>query len=551
MISSCSRDASTAFRLLSVTDCGSRRAPAMFVRPIPRRDVPEAPPHLLRSSLPMCKRLLACAVSILLVQAAPAWAQQPPSTDTGAPAYQLDPVLGPLLDDSLFSSADVGVQVVDVETGDEVWAYNADADMLPASVNKVLTTAVALRTLGPAWDFTTDLLSTGDVDADGVLHGDLYVRGGGDPTLVVEQLWKIIRDLQSGGVNEIDGSIYFDDSFFSDPGPVPGWNKGVDEANGPAYFAPLGALTVDFNTTCLVIAPGSEKGQPALVGLETPASVIEVDDQAVTGSVGSHLWLKVEREVSDDGANVTFTVNGSVPMDAKPIHLYRAVGDPTAHFQAVFVDLLKERGVTFTGRLRRGVTPDDAVVLVRHRSDPLAMILAQMNKRSSNIMAEQVLKAVGAVATGGHGSTAAGLDALRAYLDGLGISRDEYHVVNGSGLSRETRVRPSLITAVLTDMARDRRIGPEFMASLALAGVDGTLRRRLQGDDAGLLRGKTGSLDHVFCLAGYAQGGDGHVYAFAFLANGFRGSTSPVRKLQDRFAEALLENGADVGHGSP
>jgi len=501
----------------------------------------------------MRTKSLACTLATVLLLSGPALAQQPPALPPVAAVatYMLDPVLGPLLEDRLFQSADVGVQVVDVESGDEVWAHNADASMLPASVNKVLTTAVALRVLGPAYEFHTDLLSPGEVDADGVLHGDLYVRGGGDPTLVVEQLWKIVRDLQSVGVVEIDGNVVFDDGFFSDPGAVPGWNKGVDEANGPAYFAPLGALTVNFNTTCLLVAPGSEQGQPARVGLETPASVIEVVNQAVTGNVRSRPWLKVERELADDGVKVTFTVSGNVPLGAETTRLYRAVGEPTAHFESVFADMLKERGVSWSGKLRQGKTPNGAVLLVRHRSDALAVVLAQMNKRSSNIMAEQVLKAVGAASTGGPGSTQSGLEAVRAYLDGLGIPRDEYNIVNGSGLSRDTRMRPSLITAVLMDMAHDRRAGPEFMASLAVAGIDGTLRRRLRGDEAGLVRGKTGSLDSVFCLAGYAQGGDGNVYAFAFLANGFRGSTSPVRDLQDRFAEALLENGADVGHGSP
>ncbi|NOY26934.1 MAG: D-alanyl-D-alanine carboxypeptidase/D-alanyl-D-alanine-endopeptidase [Oligoflexia bacterium] len=464
--------------------------------------------------------------------------------------YPLESVLGGFVDDRLFSTADVGVQVVDLTMGDEAWAWNADQPLVPASVNKLLTTAVALRTLGPGWAFDTDLLTDGELNPDGVLEGDLYVRGGGDPTLVVEQLWKMAVDLQSYGVVEIDGDIVFDDSFFSDPGLIPGWNKAVDIANGPAYFAPLGALSVNYNTACLLVAAGSARNEPARVDLETPVSAIEVDNQVVTGSSRARTWLKVEREVADDGAKVFFTVSGVVPLGAETTHIYRAVGDPTAHFMAVFENMLTDRGLTWTGTLERGLTPADARVIVRHRSEPLGLVLARMNKWSSNIMAEQVLKAVAAVATDGPGSTAAGVELVRKYLDELGIPRDEYNLVNGSGLSRDVRLRPSQITAVMADLYQDQRVGPEFRASLSLAGIDGTLRRRLGGDLAGLVRGKTGSLNGVYCVAAYVHAGDGHVYALAFLVNGFRGSSRPVRDLQDRVAQALLAMDGRVVHGS-
>ncbi len=465
--------------------------------------------------------------------------------DSGVPtgaaeASPLQEALAPILEDRLFQTADIGIQLVDVSSGDEVWSYHPTDALVPASVNKVLTTAVALRQLGPAFVFTTDLLAGGEVDSDGLLAGDLFVRGGGDPTLVVEQLWKMAVDLQSAGVTEIDGDIVFDDSAQEAPGLLPGWGKSVDIANGPAYFAPLGALTVNYNATCLLIAPGGEVGQPAQVDIETKADVIRIDNRAVTGSARSRRWLEIERAVDEDGG-VTFTVSGNLPLDSDTRRIYRAVGDPTVHFMAVFRALLAERGITVTGRARRGGTPDDAELLVRHASDPLGIVLSRMNKRSSNIMAEQVLRAVGAAATGGPGTTAAGLDVVRAYLDDLGIPREEYRLVNGSGLSRDVRLRPDHVTAVLLDLWHDPRIGPEFLASLAVGGVDGTLRRRLDDGAAGLLRGKTGSLNSVYCLAGFIHAGDNRVYAFSFLVNGFRGSSRKVRALQDRFAQVLLD----------
>lgn len=502
--------------------------------------------------IPFAMRTTALALLVACLLGGPALAVEPSASPAPGPTagMALDPVLAPLLEDRLFGSASIGLQVVEVDSGEEVFAWKADEALVPASVTKTLTAAIALRQLGSGWDFDTDLLAKGEVTADGVLQGDLYVRGGGDPTLVVEQVWKLVRDLQSAGVVEVDGNIVFDDTAFSDPGAVPGWEKEVDEANGPAYAAPLGALSVNYNTTCLLVAPGSEAGTPARVDVETPSAVIEVINQVTTGSTRSKAWLKVEREVDPAGAKVTFTLSGNSPLGSETTRVYRSVADPTAHFMGVFEHLLKERGLKWKGRLVKGSTPADARLLVRHSSDPLATVLAQMNKRSSNIMAEHVLKVVGGAAAGGPGSTPAGVAAMQAYLDELGIPRGEYALVNGSGLSRDIRLRPSHITAVLTDLYHDQRVGPEFLASLSVAGVDGTLRRRLGGGEAGMVRGKTGSLNGVYCLAGYVHGGDGKVYAFAFLVNGFRGSTRPVRDLQDRFAEALLALGPAPVHGS-
>lgn len=489
----------------------------------------------------MRRRFLVGLLLLSAIVLTPAQGRDPvaPVAPVAAVPDTIQARLDALLVNPLFESSRIGVQVVDLARGDEVWSHEADQALIPASVTKVLTTAVALRNLGSAWTFETRLLGDGEVDADGVLNGDLYVKGGGDPTLVVEQVWKIVRDLQSAGVTEIDGDVVFDDSAFEAPGVIPGWNKAVDEANGPSYFAPLGGLSVNYNTACILVAPGAERGAPARLDLETAAEVLTIENEAVTGSAGSRPWMKVERELRDDGG-VTFKIAGNVPLGAEPSRIYRTVGDPTAHFMAVFKEILADRGIKVRGRLHTGRTPSSATVLVRHRSEALGSLLARMNKQSNNLMAEQVLRAVGARSTGGVGTTAAGVEEVARYLESLGARREEFNLVNGSGLSRDVLLRPSHITAVLFDLWNDRRVAPEFVASLAVAGVDGTLRRRLDGGDVGLVRGKTGSLNSVYCLAGYVHAGDGQAYAFAFLANGFSGSTSRVRALQDAVIDALL-----------
>jgi D-alanyl-D-alanine carboxypeptidase/D-alanyl-D-alanine-endopeptidase (penicillin-binding protein 4) len=181
------------------------------------------------------------------------------------------------------------------------------------------------------------------------------------------------------------------------------------------------------------------------------------------------------------------------------------------------------------------------VRLLRQESPSLATILQTVDKQSNNFMAEQVLKAMGAAKHGAPGTTAKGIEVVRAYLGELGLDPASYALVNGSGLSRDVLLRPEVLTAVLYDMYGDQRVGPEFRTALSIGGLDGTLRSRFRaGDLAGRVRGKTGSLNGVYCLTGYADAADGEVYGFAFLLNEIQGPVSRARSLQDRVVEALL-----------
>jgi D-alanyl-D-alanine carboxypeptidase/D-alanyl-D-alanine-endopeptidase (penicillin-binding protein 4) len=170
-----------------------------------------------------------------------------------------------------------------------------------------------------------------------------------------------------------------------------------------------------------------------------------------------------------------------------------------------------------------------------------------MNKYSSNFIAEQVLKALGASNSSGPGSTLKGVEKISAYLESLGISNEEYVLVNGSGLSRRIVLRPEHLTAVLVDMASDAKVSPEFMASLAIGGRDGTLWSRFRDEkQVGRLRGKTGTINGVHCLAGYLNGSDGKSYAFAYLVNNLRGGISRARKAHDQFVGTLLAQGGST-----
>jgi len=461
-----------------------------------------------------------------------------------APA-SLAPVLTPLTEDRLFRDSTVALQVVDLATGQEVYAYNAEVALNPASTMKVITAATALRTLGPEYRFETTLVHDGKLSSDGVLNGNLYVRGTGDPSFVIEDLWKMVYDLKLEGVREVKGNVYFDDTFMTAESGVPGWTKKADIERGPSYFPSLGALSLNFNTVAVVAGPGPTVGDAARVDVETPApGIVEVDNQLTTSASGSRRRILLERDVT--GKKVTMKLAGTIPQNSTAQRYYRAVPDSKAYFTAAFAAMMSDQGIRVRGKWLDGEVPERSKPLVRHRSDDLATIVGRTNKHSNNFMAEQVLKAVGAEIAG-EGSTAAGLSVVMSYLEELGIPSEEYTLVNGSGLSRQLMLRPSHLNAVLVDMAADEQVGPEFRSSLAIGGRDGTLWARFREDDqVGKLRGKTGTLNGVHCLAGYVQGGDGKPYAFAFLVNDLPYSIARARQAHDRFADVMFELGDEA-----
>ncbi len=473
----------------------------------------------------------------------------PPSTaqarflSRAAPGPQLERLLVDVTSSWLFEKADVGLQVVDLETGEEVFGRGADALLNPASTMKVVTSATALKALGPAYRFTTGLYTDAEVELSpgGTLDGNLYVRGQGDPTLVVEKLWKMLRDLHLNGVERIRGDVVFDDTFHADSAALPGWDKQQDIERGPTYFSTLSALSVNMNTAVMIVGPGSEVGAKGRVALETPtAGYVRVDNELTTGREGSRRRVEIERIVEETGTRYVLT--GTVPIDAQRVRFRRTVAHPTQHFISVFQRMLSDEGVRVDGAFVRGETPFDAQVLLHTPSPPLVSILMDMNKYSLNFQAEQVLRTLGAEVEG-KGTTTAGLKVVRRYLDGLGISRDQAVLVNGSGLSRQAKLTPSALTAVLVDMTRDPKVGSEFVATLSIGGVDGTLWRRLR-DEPGRVRGKTGTLDGVHCLAGYLDADNGRRYAFAFLTNWSNSTrTSSVRDVHDTFARQMFKAG--------
>jgi D-alanyl-D-alanine carboxypeptidase/D-alanyl-D-alanine-endopeptidase (penicillin-binding protein 4) len=516
-------------------------------------------------------RLFSRILLLAALSVHPALAQDPAAASPASPASPVaaaavaprEAMVRALLEverDPLFKDARVSAQVVDVESGEEVWSVGADAALVPASVMKVITTHVALRELGPAFRVGTAVLAEGELRPDGVLDGNLYLRGQGDPSLVIERAWRMVLDLKLRGLREVSGDLVFDDTYFeSGASLIPGWNNPDDIANPPAYFPMLGALSVNFNTVEVAVRAGAAAGAPTTVELGAPTKAVVIDNASATGPASGKPSLRLQRTVDEKTKVLTIRIEGSLPERAPAEVFYRPVADPTTHAWSTFQGLLAQNGIVVKGRTRPGGTPAAARVVVQDSSPPLVELTAQVNKHSNNFYAEQLLRILGAEKRGRPGTTAKGLDVVSGYLTSLGFTANDFTLVNGSGLSRDIRLRPSVVNAVLIQAARDPVSGPEFVASLSAAGRDGTLRRRYRDDGMkGRVRGKTGTLAGVSSLAGYVRSVDGRLYAFTVFANGTANATARTRTVQDAVVLAvsgtrldLATLGADAAEDTP
>ena len=437
----------------------------------------------------------------------------------------------------------VGVHVRSVKDGRTIFAHNAQKLFNPASNQKLVTTAAALYYMGPSYRFRTDVRRSGTIKG-GVLDGDLYVIGRGDPTLTTETLFGLVNEVAMRGVSKVDGDLIVDDTFFDSVFEGPGWDQ---EIGDHAYAAPIGALSVNFNTFALRILPGSTAGKPLEAEVWPPVPSVEVIVKGRTRGRNrrGRIWIGTTRQPDD---SVRVTVRGALSTsDQNGRIARRRVHNPTRYAGEMIYEMLKMRGVEVTGRVRAGaVDPRSTAYLYTHRSAPLSTICSTLNKYSNNFMAEQVLKTLGAEVQGAPGTWSKGRQTLSKFLTELGVPPDSFVLANGSGLNDTNRVTPTQITLLLQQMHQRFELRPEFVASLAVAGDSGTINGRFENSPAvSRLRAKTGSLTGVSALSGYVMTKSNEVFAFSIMMNDYRGRASMMWHIQDEIGIALAEYGTD------
>ena len=462
-------------------------------------------------------------------------------------------------------SAHVGVHVVALADGQEIFSANAEQRFVPASTAKVLTAAAALHELGPQYRFDTHLLVDG-LDLKGHSVRTVYLRGSGDPQFAVGDLQQMVLALRQLGVTSVTGELVIDDTAFDAALWARGW-MWDDLAGG--FSAPVSAVNVAGNALSLTLSPG-RRGEPVRATQSPWTRYVSVWPAAETVAASAAHGLKLGdgaeaapldgppfagdayaaaetgRELSDVAlvAGQKVVITGTLAEASPPQTRRLAVRNPAAWASALIREQLQQTGIAPPSSWRRGATPPTAVPVAQHSSAELSVMLFDAMKSSNNHVLECVLKRMAADATGQPGTFAAGAQQVRRYLaQGVGLSgQNEPLLFDGSGSSRYNLVTPKQLASVVMQSAKSFEHGPELMVGLPVAGVDGTLVHRLRAASVrGRVRAKTGTMTGVSALTGILRSADDELLAFAIMMDHFVGSAEQARALQDDIVTWLVE----------
>lgn len=424
----------------------------------------------------------------------------------------------------------IGVIVRDAESGETLYAHNADRKYIPASGMKLAIIGASLHYLGPNYRFETEFLVDGAFD-DGVVRGDLYVRGSGDPSLTHHEMDYIARSLAKAGLRGVEGDLVMDDSFFD------------DRLRGPASYDNIlkhglpiqSALSYNFNRVELKATPSAPGDRASLH--DGGYGYFDVTNRVTTASRGAP-WVRVQKVRGD-----RVVVRGRVIKGDEEERVGSFIApNPTQYFASALLGKMEENGISVSGTIRNDAVGERSLdVLYVHTSARLVEVLSALGKYSNNFSAEQMLKALGAHRWGAPGSFESGARAVGEYLVGLGFRKNDFRIVDGSGLSYDNHLSASILSRVLQELYRSPELKTDFICSLALGGVDGTLRRRfLNEKHMGRVMAKTGSLASVSSLSGIAISSSRGPLIFSVITNGI-GKQYRADHVEDQIARALVD----------
>jgi len=419
-----------------------------------------------------------------------------------------------VLNQQLVPDSAVTVVVRDIATGESLVEVNVSDPRPPASTMKLLPTWAALDLLGPAYAWKTRAWSDTAV-VKGVLKGNLYLQGGGDPLLTIERWWRFVTDLRQTGLRVIEGDIVIDQSRFAALDERP---EDFDGKHWRTYNVLPDALLVNWQSTDFVVRPADDGSGVEVAIQPYPDGLVIVNRAVLTSGrcAGRNHRIVI---TSQADAPERVLVSGRLSASCGPETIHRAVLQPAEYAYGTFVTLWRQQGGEFHGGMLRAPTPPTARLLLTQESLSLAEIVRVTNKYSSNMMARSLLLTVAAEKSGTPATAAAGEAAIKEWLVGRGLEFPELVIGNGSGLSREARISGDSMARVLIG-AWKSHYAPEFLASLALGGLDGTLRQRFgKVENPSRIRMKTGTLKDVSTIAGYVTGESGKVYAVVIFVN--------------------------------
>jgi D-alanyl-D-alanine carboxypeptidase/D-alanyl-D-alanine-endopeptidase (penicillin-binding protein 4) len=452
------------------------------------------------------------------------------------------------------SKGEWGLLIADAETGETLYEHNAAKYFVPASNMKLFTTALALDKLGPEFRFHTTLESTGVITPEGELSADLVLVGRGDPNLSNRKfpfnlkeefdgppekvLAELADALVANGVKKMSGDVIGDDSYFPRERYPNGWE--VDDMVWE-YGAAISALVVNDNTATVTLTPGQAAGDAVRAVVSPRTQDFLVDNEVTTSAANGKADLMLTRE---PGAHLV-VVRGTLPEKSAPRKLVLAIEEPALHAATLLKGLLEQRGVEIGGGLRarheavtaEGITP---TVLAEHVSIPVGDSVKLVNKISQNLHTEVLLRT--AVRQKGTWNSFDDVAKFAAnFYAQAGIAPEDVIQTDGSGLSRHDMITPRAML-ILLRYAQTRPWFESFFASLPVAGVDGTLEERMKNTPAaGRVHAKTGSVEHVRTMSGFADTAGGRRLAFSFMSNNEYGKNHETTDAMNGLCLAMIE----------
>ena len=392
---------------------------------------------------------------------------------------------------------------MDLKTGINIVSAGNTAELLsPASLVKLITTGVALEQEkdGKHVALATEILHDGQVEKN-TLNGNIYLRGNGNCFFTADDLKQVTLALKRKGIQKVTGHIVADESRFD--------TQGLERSRKGSGHTPAGALGLDLHTVSVTVTP-AELWKPPVVLIEPSNASVRFAVAARTVTEGES---NIEVIQADDNG---YRVSGDIPLDSVPLRWRFPLTDPALFAAQSFKTILTEAGIQMQGNAQKGKTPADAITLTSIPGATMEKMVREMNMNSLNVVADNLLLALGGGSEGSPGTCRKGLSVLRNHLERIGISAKEIVVADGSGLLPGNRVTTHAMARYLTSAAKQPWF-PAFYQSLPRAGMDGTLRSGSFRNEH--FRAKSGNLENVAALAGYGVDGNGREIAFAFIVN--------------------------------
>ncbi len=427
----------------------------------------------------------------------------------------------------------VAIYVQAVDSASPAITHNAGKIFNPASVMKLVTTNAALDLLTPTYRWKTEIYRDGNVE-NGILNGNLIIKGKGDPSFKAQEFWRLLMSLQQAGIKQIQGDLVLDKTYFA---KAVGGRNAFDDETWRAYNAMPSAFLVNGRNTSFKF---TANGTSVNIGQEFELPEVQIINKMTLRQGVCSTWRNnMAYSVKSSANRATVTFGGSFSPDCEEKYLELSVFDDEKYAFFTFKKLWRELGGSFNGQLRTQENmPFGAVKVLEQMSDPLGYLVRDINKWSNNLMARQLLLTLAAESGGEPANEAKGIAAIKTWLAGKGLNFNELVIENGSGLSRIERISAEHLGQMLLG-AYNSPVMPELIASLPILSKDGTVMGRLKDSLAqGRAHLKTGSLDGVNAVAGYVLDNKNRRYVIVMLVNHVNAAAS--KSAQDALIEFLV-----------